>query len=278
VVNSASGDVTIFLGNSTCTGFNLPVNYSLGAGVNPVSIATADFNHDGYFDLVVADEGNSVSPGGLLVLLNNRDGTFGAPIPSTGATNPNFVTAADVNRDGKQDVVVSNQTTGSISVLLGNGDGTFALKSNICVGNTLCKGVPVAVAVADFNGDGRLDLAVANYDDVTVSILLGKGDGTFTISKTWVVGANPLSLVAAPMQGTNSTQQDIVVANSENDTVSVMLNQLNRSGQFKGVAQRTYAAGEAPAALTVTDFGVDGKLDVAVANQASNNVTIMEQK
>jgi len=277
VVNSASGDVTVLLGNSTCAGFNLPVNYNLGAGVNPVSIAAADFNGDTYMDLVVADAGSSTNPGGVIVLLNNHDGTFGSPIASSGPTNPNFVAAGDLNADGKQDVVVTNQTTGSVSALLGNGDGTFSLKSNTCVGNTLCKGVPVAVAVADLNGDGKLDLAVANYNDVSVTVLFGNGDGTFALSRFWTAGANPLYVVAAPIQG-NKTQQDLVVAGSENDTVCVMLNQLNRSGQFRGAAQRTYAAGEAPAALALADFTGDGKLDIAVANQASNNVTVIEQK
>lgn len=277
VVNSLSGDVTVFLGNSNCTGFNLPVNYSLGAGVNPVSIATADFNGDGYMDLVVADAGNSTSPGGVISLLNNHDGTFGSPVESSGASNPNSIAAADFNGDGKQDVVVTNSTTSNVSVLLGNGNGTFTLKSSTCVGSTLCAGVPVAVAVADFNGDGKLDLAVANYDDVSISILLGKGDGTFTISKAWTVGANPLSIVAAPIQG-NTTQQDLVVANSENDTVCLLLNQLNKSGQFKGVSTRTYAAGEAPAAVAIADFTGDGALDFAVTNQSSNNVTVMVQQ
>ncbi len=274
VVNSLSGDVTVLLGNSTCTGFNLGVNYSLGA-IAAVSIASADFNGDGYSDIVVADAGNSTNPGGVIVLLNNQDGTFGSPISSAAGTNPNAVVAADFNGDLKQDVAVTNQVGATVSVLLGNGDGTFTLKSSSCIGSTLCKGVPTSVAAADLNGDGKIDLAVANYNDASVSVLLGNGDGTFRAARAAGVCANPLSVVAAPLQG-NSTQQDLIVANSEADSVGVLPNQLNKSGQFK--EKVCYAAGEAPAAVTAADFNGDGKLDVASANQASNNVTVLLQQ
>ncbi len=277
IVNAYSGDVTILLGNSSCNGFNPGVNYYLGAGINPVSLAAADFNGDGYPDLVVANVGSSSDTGGIVVLLNNQDGTFGTPNASTVGTNPNFVVAADFNGDHKQDIAISNQGSGSVSVLLGTGNGTFNLKSTNCVGNTPCAGVPISIAAADFNGDGRPDLAVANYADSSVSVMLGNGDGTFKPEKTSTVWANPLMVVAAPIQG-SSNQQDLIIANSENDTVTVLLNQLNKSGGFKGAQQHSYPVGEAPAALAIADFNGDGLLDAASANQASDNVTIMLQQ
>ena len=280
-VNSVSGDVTVFLGIAGCAGFSAGVNYtlgtSLGTSVNPVSLAAADFNGDGYPDIVVANAGTVAGNGNLLTLINNKTGGFGTPIPSYIGSNPGFVASGDFNGDNKQDVAVTDLRGGSVSVLLGNGAGSFTLKSTNCVGTTACAGVPQAIAVGNFNGDTHPDIAVANYDDVNVTILIGKGNGTFGVAKVFSVGANPMSLVAAPMQG-NNTQQDLVVANSENDTVSVLLNQLNNSGAFKGGTVNLFAAGESPAAIGIADFDNDGKLDVAVANQSSNNVTIMRQK
>lgn len=276
-VDEMSGAITVLLSKSTCSGFNAPINYELGNAIKPTSIATADFNGDGFPDLVITDVGGSSNTGGILVLLNNTHGGFGVPIVMAVGTNPNSVIAADFNGDGKQDIAITNQTSGSVSVLLGNGDGTFTLKSTNCVGSTPCAGVPVSVAAADFNGDGKVDLAVANYDDTSVSVLIGNGDGTFHAARVSTVWANPVMVMAAPIQGA-SAQQDLVVVNSQNDSVTVLLNELNGSGGFKGAAGRTYPTGEAPAALTIEDFNGDGKLDVAVANQASGNVTVLKQQ
>lgn len=276
VLNELSGSVSVWLGKPGCGGFTAPVNYALGNGIRPTSIAVGDFNGDGYPDLVVVEPGSNTS-GGILVLLNNKSGGFAAPLKKALGSNPNSVTVADFNGDGKLDVAVTNQNSGNVSVLLGNGDGTFTLKSTNCVGGTPCTGVPVSITAADFNGDGKMDLAVANYDDTNVSVMLGNGDGTFHPAKVSTVWANPLMVVAAPMQG-NTSQQDLVIVNSENDSVTVLLNQLNNSGGFKGAAARTYPTGEAPAALAVGDFNGDGKLDVAVANQASGNITILTQQ
>ena len=103
------------------------------------------------------------------------DPLFSAPCLSfdTGS-NPYSVATADLNADGRPDLVVANYGSGTVSVLLGNGDGTFGAKTDFGAGSD-----PQSVAIADLNGDGRPDLAVANWGSNTVSVLLGNGDGTF---------------------------------------------------------------------------------------------------
>src|SRR5258708_3789535 len=117
---------------------------------------------------------------------------------------PRFVAVGDFNGDGLQDLAVANESSSDVSVLLGNGDGTFQAPRNFAVGDS-----PISIAVGDFNGDGVWDLAVAG--SFGVGVLLGNGDGTFQAVRNFVAGVNPSSVAVGDFNGDGV--QDLAVTN-----------------------------------------------------------------
>jgi uncharacterized protein (UPF0548 family) len=256
---------------------------TFGVGVYPRSVAVGDFNGDGKPDLAVANSGDNpadVSPtrGSLSVLLGNGDGTFQTAVTySFAGTNLTAIVVGDFNGDGKLDLAVGNEgTTGSgyldagVSVLLGNGDGTFqhAVNSSAPGANLWFQYV-----VGDFNGDGKLDLAMANggtaqagYTDNGVSVLLGNGDGTFQTAVNYTVGAAPSSLVVGDFNGDGKPDLAVTKEGTAPDFtdggVSVLLG--NGDGTFQPAVN--YAVGSRPISLAVGDFNRDGKPDLAVGD------------
>ncbi len=253
VANGGEDTVSVLLGNGDGT-FGPQVTYAVGAG--PDAIVAADFTANGHLDLAVANSGdNTVS-----VLLGNGNGTFQSQAVQPRVTyavgaDPDAIVAGDFTGNGRLDLAVANAKDDSVSVLLGNGDGTFLPQGNYPVGSD-----PDAIVAGDFNGDGHLDLAVANAADGTVSVLLGNGDGTFGLQVTYAVGSDPDAIVAGDFTGDG--RLDLAVANSGDGTVSVLLGK--GDGTFR--TQVIYAVGTAPDALVAGDFTGDGDLDVAVAN------------
>jgi FG-GAP-like repeat/Putative Ig domain len=156
--------VAVSLGNGDGT-FTQANGSPISFGQSLSAIVTGDFNGDGKLDIATTDSaGNAV-----IILLGNGDGTFGAPTTYPAGSNPEAIVAADFNSDGRLDLAVANYGDATVTLLLGNGDGTFtpAAGSPYSVG-----AYPYQIAAADFNGDGKLDLATANLADGTVSILL----------------------------------------------------------------------------------------------------------
>jgi FG-GAP-like repeat/FG-GAP repeat len=262
IANNGSNDISVLLGNGDGT-FRNQVTYAVGS--SPYTLVAGDFNGDGRTDLAVANQGS----GDISVLLGNGDGTFQAPVPYAVGSNPSAIVVGDFNGDGRTDLAVANvgsfdpdwnpvPGTGYVSVLLGNGDGTFQNQVTYAAGDG-----PIALVAGDFNGNGRTDLAVANFGTNDVSVLLGNGDGTFQNQVTYTVGSHPVSLVAGDFNGDSRT--DLATANQWSGDVSVLLG--NGDGTFQ--SQVTYAVGSDPNALVAGDFTGNGRIDLAVANEGS---------
>ncbi|MBI4327963.1 MAG: VCBS repeat-containing protein, partial [Chloroflexi bacterium] len=147
----------------------------------------------------------------------NGDGTFAAPVKYTLGNNPYSLQLAELNGDGKLDVVVANLSDNNLSVLLGNGDGTFQSRTNYASGGSN----PYHVLAADVNGDGRVDLVAANYGSSRMGVLLGNGDGAFQAVTSYAAGGNVIATAAADFN--HDGRMDLVSANYGSDNITVFL-------------------------------------------------------
>ncbi len=255
-----SNTVSVLLGNGDGT-FRARTDYA--AGATPLSVIAGNLNGDGKPDLVVINGlGHTLS-----VLLNNGDGSFQAPTSYALGGSPNAVALGDFNRDGLADLAVTTvPATGpaSVSVLLGNGDGTFQAVQSFAAGTT-----PASVAVGDFNSDGRPDLAVTDKSSNTVGVLLGNGDGTFQAVQSFVAGTSPASVAVGDFNGDG--RPDLVEASSGTATIELG----NGDGTFQAPNALVSEAAGAVTSVAVGDFNGDGRLDLATADAASNTITVL---
>ena len=231
------------------------------------SLAVADVNGDGWPDVVIGN--GSGTSAGIRVLINNGDGTLAPDVSySTGPLHthgPVAVALADVNGDGRPDIVTANEAAGTVSVLLNKGDGTFAAAVTYPAGKEA-----VALAVADLNGDHKPDIVVADFIGNSVLVLLNKGDGTYGPPTAEAVGIQPVALSLADVD--EDGHLDIVVANQGDNTAGVLLG--HSDGSFG--APTFYHTGARPAWITAQDLNGDGKPELVTDNYSDGSVSLFE--
>jgi len=219
------------------------------------SILVGDLNHDGKADLVLS---------GVWAMLGNGNGTFQNPILSFAETSP--IAIADINEDGEADLVTLT-SSGSVPVLLGNGNGSFMDVRTIAQA-TSAESTNVGVA-ADFNGDGKLDIAVAeqNYPNGQISVELGKGEGTFgqpIVSPLTTTATSPNLMLAADFTGDGRT--DLAVEDDNGSGFQILLGRGNGSFATPVDTPLSYSI----LSFATGDFNKDGKADLVTSTNNSN--------
>ncbi len=267
--------VVILLQNAPATPvpgtYNPAVNY--GAGAVPSAVAIGDLNDDGRLDLAIANrDTNNVS---VLLQSATTRGSFLAAVNYAASLGPIAIAIADLNMDGRLDLAVANQANSNVSVLLQSGStrGVFLSAVNY---PAVSGSAAMGVAIGDLNGDGRPDLAVTNNGVTgTVSVLLQSTitAGTFQAAVNYTVGDGPRPVAIADLN--RDGRPDLVVGNTGAGGISVLL----QSGTTRGVflSAVSYTAGTGPEGVAIGDLNADGRLDIAVANSSSGNISILLQ-
>lgn len=255
VLNSQDSTLSVLIGNGNGT-FQAQKVTSVPLYLGGQSLAVGDFNGDGYLDVALGMPLPQVGTYGVGVLLGNGDGTFKSPVSYALPAQSIALSAADVNNDLKLDLVVTNgnTTSNAVSVLLGNGDGTFQAATNTSLTFTA-----TGLVVADFNQDGKLDVATStgspNATPNSLVLLLGNGNGTFQVQQ-------PLSLIAVPLVAgdlNGDGKTDLIAATGaldlpNNGTLQSLVN--NGNGTF------TLTQSLPGSVAALSDLKTTGKLDL----------------
>jgi hypothetical protein len=265
--NSYGNTAGVLLGNGNGT-FQAVATFPTG-GSYPNSIAVADVNADNRPDLLTANAGNSNTAG---VLLGNGDGTFQPAATFGSGGNATSLAVADVNGDSRPDLLLVNSGNSgnyTAGVLLGNGNGTF---QPVATYSTGANSVPSSLAVADVNGDGKLDLLTANFNSNTAGVLLGNGNGTFQAVTTFATGANsqPNSIAVADVNG--DSRPDLVTTHPYNDRVGVLLNTTGYTAPT--LTSLTPSTGPVGTSVTLTGTNLTGATAVRFNGTAASSFVV----
>ena len=247
-----AGTIGIAINNGTATPFS-SVTATGTIGNNPYGLIATDLNGDGKLDLIAANS-PSTGNGSISALLGNGNGTFQSAVNTTVGTRPRYFAAGDFNRDGKQDLALSQTISdNNLRILLGNGSGGFSSQSTLSMG---VEAAPRGVISADFNADGYLDVAVSSVAGDNVSIFLGSGDGNFNTRKVFAAGDAAYWMASADFD--RDGLPDLAITNDSATSSSITL-LLNRTTiQRYSSSSETTRAAKIEASRTPADNAPEG--------------------
>jgi hypothetical protein len=270
--NSGSANVSVLRANGGSNFSNVSsntVNIIVGSSNTLRDVQMVDINSDGNLDLLTSNYASS--GGGIILNLGNGNGTFktSTTINAGGGAQPYSIQVADLNRDGKLDIVTSLPPFGRFTILLGNGDGKF--KAPTFLASTKDN---TNFVLTDINNDGLLDIVTAIGNGSTntsqVGVLLGNGDGRFKAQTTFSpgTGVGIVNLANGDVNGDGN--MDIVTANYQTDSASILLG--NGNGAF--LTPTSVPLGDGTKMVALADMNNDGKLDLVSLNELGNNISI----
>jgi hypothetical protein len=241
-------------------------------GPYPYSAAIGDLDGDGKPDLAVVNTGE----GNVSVLRNTctiGSVNFATKVDFEVGLSPASVAIGDLNEDGKPDLAVANSISLTVSILRNTssiGMLNFAFMVNYSVGSN-----PRSVAIGDINGDGKFDLAIANRNGASVSLLRNIGSGgiiSFDTKVDFVTGSNPNQVAIGDLDGDGKL--DLAIANDGSDSISVLHNTTS-SGYFSFASKVDFITGSNPKSVAIGDLNGDGKPDLAIANYNGNSISVL---
>ncbi|MGD0038316.1 MAG: FG-GAP-like repeat-containing protein, partial [Bacteroidota bacterium] len=269
VANQGSNTISVLRNLSTSGNISFASKVDINVWGGTIGLAIGDIDGDGKLDLAVTGTGNNA------VLVCRNVSTAGnisfSPILSfTTGFNPQEVIIGDVDGDGLSDLVVTNQSSNTVSVLRNTGNITFAPKVDLTTGIG-----PNCVAMGDMDGDGLPDIAVTNSNGNTISIFWNKstsGNISFSSKTDFTTDNNPYGIKISDMDGDGKL--DLVVADQSSSSVSVYKN-IGSSGNISFAAKVDFGTGNNPMGIVLSDVDGDGKPDILVTNQNSNTVSVL---
>ena len=251
--------LTLNMGESVKGNFSEQQIFAVGT--TPISVITADFNNDDKMDFATANDYSK----NISIYFGDGYGNFLAR-PTIALSNvPYSFAAADFNGDGITDLATTSHRDdhGIVEIILNNGNGEFTFNSNVEVSM-----IPWSITAADFNGDGNVDFATANFYDNSISVRLGNGHGSFANKANVSVGSYPISISTADFNGDGKA--DLATTSQQTNSVSIRLG--DGSGGFRSTIDLTIYG---PSSIIGTaDFNGDGITDLATASRGTVSILL----